>query len=770
MKTRLFTLTALGVIAALATVTPTVTLSAQETNVSVAQLAPAKQLDAVRALIGRRFPAVKDKITLELTATENGKQVFEVINGANGGITIRGSNGIAAAQGLNWYMKHVCNQMLSWCGSHVDITPETMKKVPNNTFRQVLPHQKNVYMNYCTLGYSAPFWSWERWEWEIDFMALNGINMPLAMTGIEAAWYNALTRPEIGFTDLEARQFLVGPAHMPWQWMQNIENGGDPLPKSWIDTHAKLGKQIIDREREFGMTPIQQGFSGHVPKLFKTKFPDAKIRFQGKWCNWPGVAQLDPTDPLFAKFGKIFIEEEGKLFGFGGFYAADPFHESAPPGDIKREDIPKYLADVGKNIYDLFKSVDPNAIWVMQAWDIRKDIACAVPLKKLLVLDLNGGKWKSTKSFWGHEFCTGQLHNFGGRINMHGDIRSINTNPFVAAQKVYPDSALGSGLFMEGIIQNPVFYESVFDMWWRSDATPTDQWMKDYAARRYGLSNEKTTQAWELLLDAPYRRGTNGTENSSIIAARPSVKAKKSGPNAGFGLHKAENYIIARDLLLDVRENCKKSDGYRFDIADLSRQVMSNLAFWVHLEMQANYDAKDVKAFKENAKIFHDLLMDADRICETRSEYRFSDWINDATSWGKTTEEKNYLDKNATMLVTYWGPEKSPIIHDYGWREWGGLIRSYYVPRWDMFHAYIIDKLEKGEAYQSENLPSAHGREAWRANDIYNKMADWEENFVSTPKKMPRVTSHEDEITVALELQKKWDSLARKAYGKAYQK
>jgi alpha-N-acetylglucosaminidase len=39
------------------------------------------------------------------------------------------------------------------------------------------------YMNTCTFGYSTAFWSWERWQREIDWMALNGINTPLTAVG-----------------------------------------------------------------------------------------------------------------------------------------------------------------------------------------------------------------------------------------------------------------------------------------------------------------------------------------------------------------------------------------------------------------------------------------------------------------------------------------------------------------------------------------------------------------------------------------------------------
>ena len=39
------------------------------------------------------------------------------------------------------------------------------------------------YMNVCTFGYSYVWWGWERWEREIDWVAMNAINIPLAFVG-----------------------------------------------------------------------------------------------------------------------------------------------------------------------------------------------------------------------------------------------------------------------------------------------------------------------------------------------------------------------------------------------------------------------------------------------------------------------------------------------------------------------------------------------------------------------------------------------------------
>ena len=39
------------------------------------------------------------------------------------------------------------------------------------------------FRNVCTFGYSYVWWGWERWEREIDWMAMNAINIPLAFVG-----------------------------------------------------------------------------------------------------------------------------------------------------------------------------------------------------------------------------------------------------------------------------------------------------------------------------------------------------------------------------------------------------------------------------------------------------------------------------------------------------------------------------------------------------------------------------------------------------------
>ena len=54
------------------------------------------------------------------------------------------------------------------------------------------PYQKNIrsvpysyYENVCTVSYTQAFFSWPQWEQHLDWMAMQGINLPLAFTGQE---------------------------------------------------------------------------------------------------------------------------------------------------------------------------------------------------------------------------------------------------------------------------------------------------------------------------------------------------------------------------------------------------------------------------------------------------------------------------------------------------------------------------------------------------------------------------------------------------------
>lgn len=712
------------------------------------------QIQAAYDLIERVTPGYKSQFKLELIEPVDGQDVYQIA--AEGGkIVLRGNNTVSLATAYNQYLKYTCNAHVSWFGNQLNLP--SILPLPSKEIKNTINGKYRVYMNYCTVSYTASWWNWDRWQKELDYMAMNSINMPLSVVGLEAVWYNTLLK--YNFTDEEARKFLAGPGHFAWQWMQNLQSYGGPLPESWIKSHAELGKKIIDRQLELGMQPIQQGFSGYVPRELKDKYPEAKIQLQPSWCGFTGAAQLDPTDPLFSTFGRDFLDEEKKLFGAHGVYAADPFHESRPPVDT-----PEYLSAVGHSIYKLFKDFDPSSIWAMQAWSLREPIVKAVPKDDLLILDLNGGKSTQANTCWGYPVVAGNLHNFGGRINLHGDLRLLASNQYASAKQKSPN-VCGSGLFMESIEQNPVYYDLAFEMPLHAGKVDIEEWLGRYAERRYGGSSENARKAWMCLLEGPYRPGTNGTERSSIIAARPALNVKKSGPNAGLGIPYSPLLLIqAEGLLLKDADRLKDSSPYRFDIVDVQRQLMSNLGQAIHKKAAAAFVAKDKAAFTLHSTRFLEMLRDADILLRTRPEFNFDKWLTDARSWGTTDEEKDLLEKDATALVTIWGADGDPLIFDYSWREWTGLIDSYYLKRWEKFYAMLQEHLDAGKDYQEEGLPQTHGREAFRANDFYSRLGDWELEFVSKTNKARTPITQGDEIEIARKMYNKYATLAKEYY------
>ncbi len=682
-------------------------------------------MQTLKNLAERFLPGYSDKFIFEIIESENGKDVFE-LSGENGKVILKGNNKGSIAAALGWYLKYTLKQHISWCGKRI---PEIKGELPMpSPYRRVIEQKYRSYMNYCTHSYSAAWWDWDRWEYEIDMMALNGINMPLAITGTEAVWYATLL--ELGFTDIEARSFLAGPAFLAWQWMTNLEGHAGPLPMSWIEEHKKLGKKILERELEFGMYPIQQGYSGFVPNLMKEKFPNSNFMIKKTWNNIGHTTELDPLDPLFKKVGMTFMKHQQEIFGTYGFYACDPFHEGHPPVEGS-----EYLHQVGKTISELYDAFDENSVWVMQAWSIREDIAKAVPKEKLLILDLNSKYPIKFNGFWGYNYVQGVLHNFGGRMSsLHGDLPLTAKNRFNVAKSNAP-SAIGTGLFMEGIGTNPVFYDLALEMLTRSDSVDIYEWIKGYIERRYGKVDENAVKAWRLLIDNVYRDDTDFVERGTVLCTRPCLKLRGTGPMDSFYIH-YDNRILLNAIELLITIDCD-TEGYRYDLLDLCRQLLSNYAQKLYFEIPKAFYEKDTEAFRSYTNDFITLLKEIDKMLALRPEWTIQKWIRDARALGKTKEEKDLYEYNARMQITIWGNEENSFLFDYAWKEWSGLIGTYHLPRWKMFLDYITEKLEKGEEYDEDKLEIFENRIRFGASELYKKMARWEAEWCHDTSDIP---------------------------------
>jgi alpha-N-acetylglucosaminidase len=705
---------------------------------------------AVYGLIHRILPAYADHFEINFIPKEDEKDLFE-IESANGKIILRGNNGISIASALNYYLKNYAHCQITWNGTNLNL-PNPLPMVPKKIQRKS-PYKYRYYLNYCTFNYSMSWWDWERWQKEIDWMALNGINMPLAVTGQNSIWKRVYNK--LGFSDKELESFFSGPAYFNWFWMGNLDGWGGPLPQSFMEKHEALQKKILHQERSLGMTPVLPAFTGHVPPTFQSKFPNAKLN-KTNWVGFPEVNILNPNEPLFTKIGQSFIEEETKVYGTDHLYSADTFNENTPPTNDST-----FLNDVSKKVYQSMHLADSDATWVMQGWLFHNNsdfwgtreiqaLLNAVPDNHIIVLDLYSELfpvWKRAEAYYGKPWIWCMLNNFGKNISMSGTMSHVSQDPASALHDPKSNNLKGIGLTMEGIEQNPVIYDLMLENVWRDTPIDLNTWLKGYALRRYGKNNANANKAWELLSKSVYADTITEGGPESIITARPTFKdpgwsTRIALPYKPMELVKAWNYMItaSRDL--------KESDGFQYDIVDITRQVLANYGDVIYQQMAQDYQNKDIKAYQEHSNKFIALITDMDNLLSTRKDFLLGNWLESAKKMGSTPVEKKLYEKNARDLITLWGDKKSNL-REYACKQWSGMLNGFYKVRWQKFNDQVCQALMNHKDFDQQQFE--------------NRIEDWEWNWVNSNEVYPTQT-HGNAVITAKKLYDKYYLLILKAY------
>lgn len=697
--------------------------STAETADAAGQRAAAEGV--IRRLIGAKAAS---HFTVEIIPQEKNLDVFEV-ESAGRKIVLRGSNGISACRALKWYLNTLCRCSVSWRGDNLAL-PDPLPPVPEKV-REATLFQYRYIFNFCTYGYSMAWWKWPEWERTLDFLALNGINLPLAPLGQEKAWQE--TYKEFGLSREDLNDFFAGPAWQPWQWMACLNGHGGPLPQSVIDEQSVLQKQLLLRARSLGMKPVLMGFSGHVPRALKTEFPDLKVHGVD-WQGFPATHSLDPGDPRFKEIGEIFLRKQRELFGTDHYYAIDPFIEMIPPSpEIS------YRANMARLIFEAMDAGDPDGIWVMQTWFCKsphiaghpwnvaqtKAFFDAVPDDRMLALELHGENlqwtgWFRQSGWYGKPWVWSAIQNFGGQVDIFGGLPQIVEN--YSNMQASPDKGnpVGMGIMMEGLCHNPVVWELMFDMMWGNGVADLKQWQADYLQKRYGRASPAVRKAWNILYDTRYTR--HGRIGNSPLCGGPALW-NDVGPDVSI--------VQAWKHMLDAADELRDCEAYQYDLVNLAREAMGIYAPHYSFRVKQAYEAKDRVAFKKSADEMLQYIRDFDRLMGTSEHFLLGKWVEGARSWGTTPAEKKLLEWGAKRQITNWGGH----IGAYAIKEWSGYMSDYVLPQWVRF----LDRLES--ELSGEPVPA---RPPWDYS-----------TWVNTPSHLPSKPQG-DPIAVAREMWAKY--------------
>lgn len=697
-------------------------------------------------LIKRRTPEMAELFTTERINGRDGKGVYE-IEAVNGKIALRGSDNIAIAMAYYRYLRDFCGVNLSWCGNRaVYESPNAPLPVKKITFP--IEQEKRMCLSYETYMNGACWWDWERWETELDLMAMNGINMPLCLAGYEAVWYYAALKLNINRED--ALNFLSGVCYYPLQLEGRIDSYLQLVDTDFLKARIELGNKILARARELGMTPVMQGFTGHVPKYLRGYFKKIDMTPVTRFYRFQNTFRLMPSDELFEKIGASLYEKQKELFGTAEYYICDPFCNVEPL--VKGEAFQK---SYGAALYSLMDRYADGAVWVLDVSSFSRALVSGVPEGRVLIVDTDGTECERYKGFGGLAFIVGTYFNRGGRTTLHGNIKALADNPYSRIKSRYKN-AIGTGLFPGSTDQNPLYCDLAFQMLTESEKVDVDTWLRDYSYRRWGSGEKCLSNAALLLYSTCYSEKCTGSETGSIIAARPSTELAHTAPGDTLEL-RYENLELCSALELMLSSKGEYTSGYVFDVCDILRQLMSNYARRLYSAVMTGFNNRDARLFETSANAFLKLLEELDGLLNTMPEFRLDTYLKRASDAGLSKADKQNFELCLLCQVTMFGPFSDPEYYDAAWREWADLVGSYYYRRWNSFFKMLAENFKKKKRVSTVTRKQLNGRNMTRGNKYYKKLDAEERKWIT--KYNPQSPSAEDTLETAEKLFRKYSKL-----------
>lgn len=657
--------------------------------------------DEVKGIIGRTI-GEKYVEQFELRLDRRLKEEYFTVESLRGKIILISNSGLGLASAFNCYLKEVCNCHVSRFGNQVNL-PHNLPQVNGKIDRKTNCKYRYAY-NYCTHSYSMAFWTKEDWQKEIDFLALNGVNLVLDILGMEEVYRRFLTK--LGYRHREIKNFLVGPAYYAWFYMSNICGIGGPIHDDFFYEKCEMARQNHRRMQVLGMNVVLQAYTGIVPRDIQKKDRDVPVIEQGKWKGIERPLIVNPDSVSYIKYAKLFYECQKEVFGdITHFYAGDICHEGGKLG--------KKAKDAYTNVMESMLQFDKDAMWVLQCWSLNPNKTFTSAVKQyrnnhIMMLDLhfekinhNANKFSRLAKYG--NVLSGLLNNFGGRQGLYGPVDTLPKKLKEASER---PNFKGIALTAESTNVNPILTELFFSCTWE-DVKNVDEWVQKYALRRYGKESENISKAMDILLKTVYAEENctsmfGAPENmacrrpldpeTKMFTARGSVKISYS----------RSEFDEAVKLFLKDYDKFKDNECYIYDAVDLLRQSISNKMTSTVKKMVASYKSKDYFAFMKDGEKFLSLFDTLDRVLLNSKYFSFASYYEPVVEYTDKLDDftKQLYRINAKALITTWYCRllaDKGNLHDYAHRQLGDLMGSFYKMRWEKLIEQVKIEMDGGK-------------------------------------------------------------------------
>ncbi len=683
----------------------------------------------IKELILRRTPDWADSFLLEKTENEN-TWSFEP---SDGKVLVKGGTAVDMAVAYYAFLRE-------YCGAYFDAQHALCVGgfcLPETARSGEIKAKYRTCLEYTTFSCGACWWGWERWENEIDFMAMNGINLPLTVIGTEAVWFKTLT--DLGMGEDLALACISGPAFWGWQLYNCFDGYLPQASKGSVDKRIELGRKIFEREKQLGMQPLMHGYSGYVSRNFIQAKLRARLNKTDEWCCFPAQYQISALDTNFHRVGALYYKNSGLLLGEGSFFLADPFTAHPP---AKRDSA--FLAGVGAAIYKLIAAQNENAVWVMHSSSAKQAMFRAVPHDKLLIID-NGEMYKE-EGFEDIEFILGSSFNSGDVTAIHGDFAAVSGVRF---EKENAGNLVGVGSFSDGAYSNEAYRQFSFAA--LTGETDADAWLETYVRNRYKTDSVAAVQAMQLLRNSCWKVGQPAREHGSAVCTRPSTVLRHTsvGDSGNDIDYNTADVFAAAQKLIEANGSTRE---YELDVLDVLRQALSDLANTVCKKALEGYRTKNVALFEANTNLFLGLIEDMDRLMMTKKEFALPHYLNLARESGTTAEESENFEINVLAQTTLFGPTKDSVLYDTCWKEWGGSLKTFYSVRWRAMFEQLAANFKKFRRIPEKTKTQVLDRDAYTGSEFNHKLSKVEKAWIAEYAPDNEIVEKENTLDVANEL------------------
>ncbi len=669
--------------------------------------------ESINSLISRVLGAeYVNFFNVELSLEDKGVDYF-TLESKDGKINIKGNSLSSLSSALNYYIEHYLNETYDRFGDTKIKVTLPLKEIEEPIYKEIDMKYRYNY-NYVSYGYTKAYWDFDKWEREIDWMALNGFNMALNLVGHEEVVRRFLS--SFGFSFSEITSYLTSPVYLPWQFMGNIKSIGGEMTPKWFEDRSKLSIDISYRMRELGITPVHQTFIGY----FDSKENSGVKTFEGSyWGGIKGPDRIDFNNNDVYELGRIFYEKQKELLGDTKYFAGDLFHEGGNSYGYN-------VSELSNKVLDILKTYEgDDSIWMIQSWGFSPSSESIKSLNKdnILILDLHSQlnvKWTGVSKFnnmsWdspefdGSNWIFGILNNFGGRPGLYGHSYDLIGEFYKAKEGSRflsgiggTSEALGFNNFIDELSTELIF----------KDKINMDEFIERYVLNRYG--DKDLIDGFKILINTVYSPVSNvyhEGSSESIINARPSLDIKSA--SKWGSIHKnydSKELERAFKIYLSMYDKYKHNKRYINDLIDISSEVIVNFSYEHYENIKEAYKNNDIETLKSLRDKFLYLISLQSNILSYNDKKSLSLLLSGISPSYDDYFRDNLIYNKKTLLTTWYDKVASEDngLRDYANTDFYDVIGTLYYKRWERF----LDKMINGEFLEDSNYEDYRFDTTW---------------------------------------------------------